>query len=89
MVDLAALSDKYQINDIVLNFFRSTWLGKHKGDGKYWPTTTVCQDWALATLRFKLKEDSDYLFSLLALEVGYEDETPTLYYVDKRPECCS
>ncbi|KAF1939165.1 hypothetical protein EJ02DRAFT_319265, partial [Clathrospora elynae] len=66
LIDLAELSHKYDISGIVINFVRTKWLGTHKGDEKYWPATTVCQDWALATRRFQLKEDSDYLYSVLA-----------------------
>ena len=73
MRDLAELSDKYQINDIVLDIFRTRWLSQHKGQGELW-AGTICQDWARATRSLKLPKDCEYLVNVLAMNVCLVDK---------------
>ncbi|CAO2651055.1 Nn.00g093520.m01.CDS01 [Neocucurbitaria sp. VM-36] len=82
VVDLAALYEKYHLNNTVLTIVNSmNWLRQHRGSGTYWPSNTICQKWALATYQLKRTAESTYLVSILAMNVAVDEKDGTEYYM--------
>ncbi|KAJ4368892.1 hypothetical protein N0V83_005974 [Neocucurbitaria cava] len=83
LVDFAALCDKYQVEDTVLTVINSMmWLDIHRGGKSSWPTTTICQEWALVAHQLKLPLDSAYLINLLAVNMKVDPWDNKEYYMN-------
>jgi hypothetical protein len=70
LVDLAVLTDKYQLeNAIMMAFKLKRWTKPHRQACMPQPLDAVLQDFALTASAFNLRSDYDYLISHLATEV--------------------
>ncbi|KAH5606893.1 hypothetical protein HBI45_095630 [Parastagonospora nodorum] len=70
LVDLAVLTDKYQLeNAIMMALELKKWMKPHRQAYMSQPSDAALQDFALIASAFNLRSDYDYLISRLATEV--------------------